>query len=103
MYLVTNHNSKIAEWSEVQNLRGFIDDLDPIVRHNQVYRKYLAERDSGRPGHYYGRDVVIEGAMPAAAFFLAPLEFGGDEDWFKDDAKFQSYMARHPNYDWFNG
>jgi hypothetical protein len=103
MYVVTNHNTQIAEWTEARNLRGTISDLETIIENNEIYRRFLAEKDSGRPGHYYGRDVVLEGSMPMAGFLVAALEFGGDEDWYKDDAKFQDFMKRHPEYDWLNG
>jgi len=103
MYLVTKHNTKIAEWSEERHLRGTIDDLGQIIKNNEVYRDYIASKDTGKPGHYYGRDVMLEGSMPAAAFILAEQEFGGDPDWFKDDRKFQDFMKRHPAYNWLNG
>lgn len=103
MYVVTNHNVKLAEWSEARHIRGFIDDLEPIIENNARYRDIMSIKDAGRPGHYYGRDVVLEGAMPISMFLLASQEFGGDDDWFKDDAKFQSFMQRHPEYSWLNG
>lgn len=103
MYVVTKHNAKIAEWSEARNFRGIIDDLDAIVEQNKAYRRVMAEQAVGRPGHYYGRDVVIEGALPAAMFVAAAAEYGGDPDWYTDDAKFQDYMKRHPEYSWLNG
>lgn len=84
-------------------MRGFIDDLEPIIENNDRYRDIMAVKDSGRPGHYYGRDVVLEGSMPMSLFLLACQEFGGDEKWFEDDRKFQAFMKRHPEYDWLNG
>jgi hypothetical protein len=103
MYFVTNHNRKIAEWTAPGELEGLIDDLEPQLERNMLARKIMAEKDSGRPGHYYGRSMVIEGEIPAAAFAVAAAEFGGDPDWWKDDAKFQDYLKRHPDYSWLNG
>ncbi len=103
MYFVNKHNAKIAEWSDPSQLRGLISDLDPIMQKNELARQIMADKDSGRPGHYYGRNMVIEGEVPAAAFAIAAEEFGGDPDWWKDDDKFQAYMRRHPGYSWLNG
>jgi hypothetical protein len=100
MYVLTKHNKKLAEWMEPQNLRGTIGDVEKIVENNKVYKRRTAEMAVGRPGHYFGRDVVLEGAMPIAAFIAAPAQFGGDQDWWKDDATFQEYMKRHPAYNW---
>lgn len=100
MYILTNHNAKIAEWTSAQNLRGLVADLDAIIETNKRAKQVMEEKDSGRPGHYYGRDIVIEGEMPVAVFHAAALEFDGDADWWKDDTKFQSFMVRHPEYNW---
>jgi hypothetical protein len=85
---------------EPHNLRGVVDDLDQIMEQNKTYKKIMAEKAVGRPGHYYGRDVIIEGAMPMAAFIAAPAQFGGDQNWWKNDRTFQGYMKTHPGYSW---
>ena len=103
MYTVTKHSEKIAEWSQADALHPFIDDMDEQMERNALARKIMAEKDSGRPGHYYGRSIVIEGEIPAAAFAVAPAEFGGDPDWWKSDTKFQAFMKKHPEYSWLNG
>lgn len=102
MYVVENHNKQIAEALAPENLRGTIDDLPQIMRNNEVYREVMDAKDAGRPGHYWGRDMVIEGAMPMAAFLMTKHEFGGDEDWYRDDRKFQDFMKRNPGYSWLN-
>jgi hypothetical protein len=38
--------------------------------------------------------------MPFAAFLMVPLEYGDDQDWFKDDRLFEDFMKRRPIYDW---
>lgn len=103
MYFIEKHRDKIAEWSQPENLRGFISNLDAQMDRNSIARKIMAEKDSGRPGHYYGRNIVIEGEIPAAAFAVAPNEFDGDTEWWKDNIKFEAYMRRHPSYSWLNG
>lgn len=100
MYIVEKHNVKSAEWLETRNMRGIIDDVERIVENNEIYKKVMYEKDIGRPGHYWGRDVVIEGAMPMAMFIAASQEFGADPDWWQDDRKFQDYMKRHPEFNW---
>lgn len=95
--------SQVAELTEARHLRGVIDDIDLIVAQNAVYRKVMAEKAAGRPGHYYGRDIVMEGAIPMGAFIVAAQEFDSDPDWWKEDSKFQAYMKRHPEYSWTNG
>lgn len=102
MYIVENHNKKLGEMLAPENLVGVIDDLPQIMRNNQVYREVMDAKKVGRPGHYYGRDAVIEGAMPIAAFIMAEHEFGGDPHWYQDDKKFQDFMKRNPGYSWLN-
>ena len=84
-------------------LGGSISDLQPILDNNAIYRDVLASKNSGRPGFYYGRDVVIEGSLPTSLFILAAEEFGGDDEWYRDDKKFDSFMKRHPEWDWRTG
>jgi hypothetical protein len=104
MFIVTKNLQKVtAEVSEPQTLRHIVDDITPILERNQVTKEFIAEKDSGRPGHYWKRDIMLEGCMPAAAFHMAALEFDGDPDWYTDDKKFQDYMKRHPRYSYFNG
>ena len=103
MYTVTKHAERIAEWSQAEALRPFISDLDPILERNAMGRRIMAEKAVGRPGHYYGRSIVIEGEIPAAAFAVAAAEFDNDPDWWKSDTKFQAYLKRHPEYSWLNG
>jgi hypothetical protein len=104
MYVTIGHDRKISEWLEPQNLQGGpLKDLDIIMKQNEVYRQVMARKDSGRPGHYYGRDVVIEGAVPIAAFLAAAIAYGGDQKWWRDDKKFQDFMKSHPGYSWLNG
>ena len=103
MYAVVHKcEREMSEMLEPRNLRGTIDDLEDIIADNEIYRAIMDEKAVGKPGHYYGKDMVIEGAMPMAAFMLTPLEFGGDQDWWKDDRKFQDYMKRNPAYSWLN-
>lgn len=99
MYVVNSYN-KDFDVLEARNLRGQVDDLDQIIDRNLFYKQAIDEKDSGKPGHYYGRDAMIEGSMPMAAFLLVPHEFGGDTEWYKDDKKFQDYMKRNPIYNW---
>ena len=100
MYVITPHNNIIDDVTQERNLRGYIDDLEPIIEQNARAKRIMEDKDRGRPGHYWGRDLVIEGSVPMAAFHLAPFEFDGDPDWWKDDARFQEYMKRHPSYNW---
>lgn len=95
--------AKIIEMTEARHLRGVIDDVEQIAERNARVRKALAEKDSGRPGHYYGKDIVLEGSIPMAAFVVAAQEFDGDPEWWRDDAKFQKYMQNHPEWNWLNG
>jgi hypothetical protein len=83
-----------------ENFIGVIDDIERIAENNRIYKRVMAEKKVGRPGHYYGRDIVIEGSMPVALFIAAAQEFGADPDWWKDDRKFDDYMTRHPEWDW---
>jgi hypothetical protein len=103
MIFTTKRDRDVAEWTEARHLRGIVDDLEPLIEKVEVTKGFILDKDSGRPGHYWGRDIMIEGQLPAAAFHLAALEFGGDPDWYQDDAKFQAYMKRHPEYSYFNG
>ncbi len=84
-------------------LGGAISDLNQIISNNEIYRDVLASKNSGRPGFYYGRDVVIEGSMPMTIFLLGCEEYGGDDEWYRDDKKFNDFMKRHPRWDWRNG
>ena len=95
--------AKIAELTEARHLRGIVDDVDIIVEQNKLYKQVMAEKAIGRPGHYYGRDIVLEGSLPIAAFIAAAQEFDGDAEWWRDDAKFQKYMKTHSEYSWLNG
>ncbi len=102
MYVIAANdlNAPFAETLEARNLRGAIDDLGLIVDNNLKMKQLIEEKDAGKPGHYYGRDMMIEGSMPMAAFLMAKFEYGGDDDWYKDDRKFQDYMKRNPIYNW---
>lgn len=116
MYILTSHandpDQEHVQWSpglsttsaremlDGSDIRHVINDYDQIARNNQVYKQVMAEKAIGRPGHYYGRDVVLEGSMPVALFIAAAQEFGADPDWWKDDKKFDNYMLRHPEWDW---
>jgi hypothetical protein len=84
---------------EMLDPRG-LPGIEQVVQQNLVMKQIIEEVDSGKPGHYHGRDIMLEGAMPAAHFFLAPLEYGGDTDWWRDDAKFQDMMKRNSIYNW---
>ena len=84
---------------EPGNLRGVLN-IEQTAEENKVYKRHLDDKDAGKPGHYWGRDIMIEGAMPMAAFLMTPLEYGDDQDWFKDDKKFEDFMRRRPIYDW---
>jgi hypothetical protein len=84
---------------EPGNLRGLLN-IEHTAEENQTYKRHLDAKDSGKPGHYWGRDIMIEGQMPMAAFLMTPLEYGDDTDWFKDDKKFEDFMKRRPIYDW---
>lgn len=75
-------------------------DTRAIAVGNQLAKQIMEEKDSGRPGHYYGRDIVIEGQMPASLFLMAAREFEDDPTWYTDDKKFQDFMARHPKWNW---
>lgn len=105
MYAVLNSGFSryYSEQMDPHMLRGAVDDLEQIVAKNDIMRQRIAEKDVGKPGHYFGRDMMIEGNMPMAAFMLAPYEFGGDQNWWRDDTKFQAYMKRHPAYSYLNG
>jgi len=85
---------------EARNLRGAISDIEGTVEENKVWQQIIEDRDSGKPGHYYNRDCMLEGQMPMAAFLLTPLEYGDNPDWWRDDKTFQGYMSRHPEYNW---
>ena len=100
MYVVVakDRNLVAAEALEARNLRGLVDDVEAIVEGNQKLKQVIEEKDRGKPGHYYGRDMMLEARMPMVSFLLVPYEFGGDKDWFKDDRKFQEYMKRNPEY-----
>lgn len=117
MYIITEHKrdpatightmwkpglstEKARELGRSENFVGVIDDLETIVEHNQIYKQVMREKNVGKPGYYWGRDVVIEGSMPMALFVAAAQEFDQDPDWFMSDAKFDSYMSRHPEFDW---
>jgi monomeric isocitrate dehydrogenase len=102
-YKTTRSDSTLAEWMNDADMREVLPDMAAIEAQNAVYRDIMVEKDRGRPGHYFGRDVVIEAQMPAAMLHAAALEFGGDPDWWKDDAKFQDYMKRHPSFSLLNG
>ena len=91
---------KVQAVGEARNLRGIVDNIEQTVERNKAAQEFMETGNAGRPGHYYGRDVVIEGAVPEVAFYTAPNEFAGDIDWFKDDRKFQQYMRDHPEYNW---
>lgn len=94
--------AEMREWLDPSNLREALPGLDASIERNRLMKKIVAEKDSGKPGHYYGRDIMIEGEVPLAVFLAAALEFDGDPDWFKDDKKFQDYMSRHrETYSWF--
>ena len=103
MFIKTTHNEKIAQWMNDADMRQLIPDMVQIEEKNAAAREIMTQKDSGRPGHYYGRSAVIEGEMPVAMFHAAALEYGGDPDWWKDDKKFQDYMKRHPSFSWLNG
>jgi hypothetical protein len=92
--------AETIEALESRNLREQIPDIDKVIEQNQRAKRIIFEQNVGRPGPYYGRDVVIEGAVPVAKFYAAQLEFGGDIDWWKDDRKFQAYMRRNPECNW---
>src|SRR6266446_486732 len=81
-----------------ENLRGIVDDIEDIAEMNQRWKRIAEENDSGRPGHYWGKDVMLEGQMPMAAFLLAPLEYGDNVDWWRDDKLFNDFMNRNPIY-----
>lgn len=101
-HLVFNNQEQVHEMLEPTNLRGFIGDIGQIAEQNARMKQIIEEKDAGQPGHYYGRDVMLEGAMPIAHFMLAPMEYGGDTDWYKDDRKFQDFMKRRPVYNWLD-
>jgi len=89
----------MREWLAPQNLRAAMGDhLDQLAEKNDTMRQIIAEKDVGKPGHYWERDIMIEGEMPLAVFMLTHLEFKGDPDWYKDDGKFQEFMKRNPIY-----
>jgi hypothetical protein len=93
-------DSQVArEMLEPGNLRGVLD-IEHTAEENQTYKRHLDAKDSGKPGHYWGRDIMIEGQMPMAAFLMVPLEYGDDQYWFKDDRLFEDFMKRRPIYDW---
>jgi hypothetical protein len=93
-------DSQIArEMLEPGNLRGIVD-IEHTAEENQTYKRHLDDKDSGKPGHYWNRDIMIEGQMPVAAFLMTPLEYGDNELWYKDDKQFDDFMSRRPIYDW---
>lgn len=84
-------------------LEGADSEMFGVIEQNKRYRQYIAELDRGKPGHYYGREVMFEGSIPTVAFYMAAEEFGGDENWYQNDQQFEDYMKRHPYWDWRNG
>ena len=93
-------SEEVREALEPRNLRGVVDDIDQIMEQNQQYKERMEALDSGRPGHYWGKDIVIEAAMPLASFLVTHLEYDGDPDWYQDDRKFQDFLKRNPGYSW---
>lgn len=98
--VISKHNREVAEWQESDEFVQAVSDYLPIVAQNQVYKRIMAEKKVGRPGHYYGRDMIIEGAMPLAKFAMVPQEYGGNMDWWRDDKLFDDYMSRNKQWDW---
>src|SRR3972149_1034909 len=97
-FIISKGSKPCDDVMSPQTLRGFVSDVDRIMEKNQSAKQIMEEKDSGRPGHYYGRDVVLEGAVPLAVHLMAAREFGDDISWFQDDRKFQDFMVRHPEY-----
>jgi len=90
------------ELLEPQNLRGAVESMDRLMEQNKLHQEIVETVDSGKPGHYWGRDIMLEGAMPFAHFMVAALEYGGDPNWFKDDKNFQDFLKRNPGYSWLH-
>lgn len=103
MYVVYENDRAASEVLEPRNMRGVIGDLEAIIEFNAKARDIMTEKDRGRPGHYYGRDIVIEGSVPVALHHAAAIEYGGDPDWWKDDRLFADFMKRNPMFSWLNG
>lgn len=102
-FKTTQSDATLAGWMNDADMREVLPDMTAIEEENARYRKIMAAKAVGRPGHYYGRDIVIEAQMPVAMMHAAALEFGGDPDWWKDDRKFQDYLKRHPSFSLVNG
>lgn len=100
MYIITKGDKPFDDVMGAEALRGFVDDIEPIMERNKMAKAIMEEKDRGRPGHYYGRDVVIEASVPLAVGLMAAREFGDDPLWYRDDNKFQDFMRRHSEYSW---
>jgi hypothetical protein len=100
MYVIVPHSRLINDAFKAENLRGVVDNIDTIVESNKICREIVKQRDRGKPGHYWGRDIMLEGAIPEVVFYLTPAEYDNDPTWWKDDKKFQDFMRRHPEYSW---